>query len=57
MVNEKIVNSMKRHYIIPATNAQPICQLNAICVGSVHGTEDLKFGGGSDGSSDDMKPF
>ena len=48
---------MKRHYIIPATNAQLICQLNAICVGSIHGTEDLDYGGGSNGSDPNMLPF
>jgi len=57
MVNDKIVYSMKHHYIIPATNAQLISQLNAICVGSIHGTENFEYGGGSDGSSDEMKPF
>lgn len=57
MVNDKIVNSMKHHYIIPATNAQLISQLNAICVGSIHGTENLDYGGGSDGTSGDMRPF
>lgn len=48
---------MKKYYIIPATNAQLISQLNAICVGSIHGTENLDYGGGSNGTSDDMKPF
>ena len=48
---------MKKYYIIPATNAQLISQLNAICVGSIHGTENLDYGGGSDGTSGDMKPF
>ena len=57
MVNDKIVNSMKHHYIIPETNAQLISQLNAICVGSIHGTENLDYGGGSDGTSGDMRPF
>ena len=57
MVNDKMVNSMKRHYIIPATNAQSICHLNAICVGSVHGTEGLQYGGGSDGSDSNQRPF
>ena len=56
MVNDKMVNSMK-HYIIPATNAQSICHLNAICVGSVHGTEGLQYGGGSDGSDSNQRPF
>lgn len=57
MVNDKMVNLMKRHYITPAIDAQLICQLNAICVGSVHGNAGLEYGGGSDGSSEEEKPF
>jgi hypothetical protein len=45
---------MKKYYIIPATNAQPICHLNAICVGSIHGTENIDYGGEADPS---LKPF
>ena len=48
---------MKRHYIIPATNAQLICQLNAICVGSIHGTEDINFGGAADPNNPNQQPF
>jgi len=39
---------MRKQYIIPATNAQSICQLNAICVGSIHGTEPIQYGGPAD---------
>ena len=48
---------MKRHYIIPATNAQSICQLNAICVVSIHSEDGLQTGGGSDGSDPNQRPF
>ena len=48
---------MKRHYIIPATNAQPICQLGAICVGSVHSEEGLHISGPADPSNPEQKPF
>lgn len=53
-----MVNSfMKKQYLIPATNAQTICHLNAICVGSVHGTEDLNYGGAADSSNPEQQPF
>ena len=48
---------MKRNYIIPATSAQPICQLNAICIGSVNNAEGLKYQGRSDGSNPEERPF
>ena len=48
---------MRKQYIIPATNAQSICQLNAICVGSIHGTEPIQFGGGADPTDSNQKPF
>ena len=48
---------MKHTYIIPATNAQSICQLNAICVGSIHGTEGLQYGGGADPTDPNQQPF
>ena len=48
---------MRKQYIIPATNAQSICQLNAICVGSIHGTEPIQFGGSADPTDPNQKPF
>jgi len=48
---------MKKYYNTPATNAQQICQLNAICVGSVHSEEDIHLGGGSNGSDPNQLPF
>lgn len=48
---------MRKQYIIPATNAQSICQLNAICVGSIHGTESIQYGGGADPTDPNQKPF
>lgn len=59
MVNDKMVNSfMKRHYIIPATNAQPVCQFCAICKVSIkNNAEGLHAGGGSDGSDPNATPF
>lgn len=48
---------MRKQYIIPATNAQSICQLNAICVGSIHGTEPIQFGGSADPNDPNQKPF
>jgi len=54
-----MVNSfMKRHYIIPATNAQPVCQFSAICIVSIkNNAEGLHAGGGSDGSNPEQQPF
>ena len=48
---------MKRHYITPATNAQPISQLSSICIGSIHGSEPIEYGGGADPSNPEHKPF
>ena len=48
---------MRKQYIIPATNAQSICQLNAICVGSIHGTEPIQYGGGADPTKPGQVPF
>jgi len=48
---------MRKQYIIPATNAQSICQLNAICVGSIHGTEPIQYGGAADKTDPNQKPF
>lgn len=57
MVNDKMGNVMKRHYTIPTSQVQRIYNLGAICVGSIHGSEGIKYGGGSDGSDDKKKPF
>lgn len=48
---------MKKQYIQLATTIQQIVPTGTVCVGSVQSSEGLKYGGGSDGSSDDMKPF
>ena len=53
-----MVNSfMKRHYIIPATNAQSICHLNAICAVSIHSDEGLQTGGAADKTDPNQRPF
>ena len=48
---------MTKHYIQPSSNIQTTIGSFAICVGSVHGNANLEYGGGSDGSNDDQKPF
>lgn len=48
---------MTKHYIHPATQMQPICPTCTICVGSVHGNANLEYGGGTDGSNENEKPF
>lgn len=48
---------MKRSYTIPTSQVQQISNLGAICVGSIHGSEGLKYGGGSDGSENTKSPF
>lgn len=57
MVNKKMVNIMKRHYIQPAIHLHQISMVATICVGSVHGNAGLTFSGGSDGSDEAEKPF
>ena len=46
MVNDKMVNIMKKLYIQPASNVQTMSFANTICVGSVHGNGGLQYGGG-----------
>ena len=48
---------MRKQYIIPATIAQTVCQVNAICVGSIHGTESITYGGEADPENPNQKPF
>ena len=48
---------MKRQYIQPDTHKQSIRHNGMICVGSIHSEEGLQYGGGSDGSSEEQKPF
>lgn len=48
---------MRKHYINPQTITQLMSSANRICVGSIHGNADLEFGGGSDGSNENEKPF
>ena len=58
MVNDKMVNSsMKKQYIQLATTVQQIRPIGTVCIGSVHGNAGLEYGGGSDGSSEEQKPF
>ena len=54
-----MVNSfMKRHYIIPATNAQPVCQFSAICKVSIkNNAEGLQTGGAADKTDPNQRPF
>ena len=49
---------MTKHYIIPATQSHQITPTCFICgVGSVHGNANLDFGGGTDGSNENERPF
>jgi hypothetical protein len=48
---------MKKFYIQPASQSRSICPTFSICVGSVHGNAGLEYGGGSDGSDPNEKPF
>ena len=48
---------MKKYYNTPSTQIQQIRQHGTICVVSVHSEEGLKYGGGSDGSDQTLKPF
>jgi len=48
---------MKKLYIQPNTQALPVVPMGSICVGSVHGKTSLRYGGGSDGSSDAVAPM
>ena len=48
---------MKKQYIQLVTTIQQIHPIGTICVGSVHGNAGLEYAGGSDGSSEDEKPF
>jgi len=58
MVNDKMVNSsMKKQYIQLATTIQQIVPTGTVCVGSVQSNAGLQLAGGSDGSSEEEKPF
>ena len=48
---------MRKRYIIPGTATQAIQSCMICGVGSIHGTESLQYGGGSNGSEPDKKPF
>jgi len=48
---------MRSPYIIPTTKAQSVFRTGTICVGSIHGSEGLKYGGGSDGSDENKTAF
>jgi hypothetical protein len=48
---------MRKHYIQLATTIQQINPVGSVCIGSVHGNAGLEFGGGSDGTNDEQKPF
>ena len=48
---------MKKQYIQLATTIQQIVPTGTVCVGSVHGNAGLEYGGGSDGSSEEERPF
>lgn len=48
---------MKKQYIQLATTIQQIVPTGTVCVGSIHGSEGLQYGGGSDGSSEEERPF
>lgn len=59
-INANILNltSMKRSYIQPQTMHQTMCSISTICVGSVHGTSGIKFGGAiEDPATSDIKPM
>ena len=58
MVNDKMVNIMKKLYIQPASNVQTMSFANTICVGSVHGNGGLQYGGGyTPGGSGSQTPM
>jgi len=48
---------MRKQYIQLATTIQQIYPTGTVCVGSVHGNAGLEFGGGTDGSDSNEKPF
>ena len=48
---------MAKQYIQPDTQIQHINHVGAICIGSVQGTENFQYGGGTDGSDPDQIPM
>jgi hypothetical protein len=50
---------MKKRYTQSNTQALPVVPMGSICIGSVHTDPktSLRYGGGSDGSSDAVAPM
>ena len=48
---------MKKIYNQPDTHIQQIGFTNTICVGSITSNAGLEFGGGSDGTNENERPF
>lgn len=48
---------MRKQYITPGTATLAIQSCMICGVGSVHGTEGLQYGGGSNGSDSNQRPF
>lgn len=48
---------MRKQYIQPEIQLHQMNLAGTICVGSVHGNAGLEYGGGSDGSNENEKPF
>ena len=51
MVNDKMVNSMRRQYIQPSTATQFVHSSMICGVGSVHGDSGMQYGGGATSGS------